>query len=167
MKAQLRKLWDPSQRYFADLYMTKNTFSTKLTPTAVYPMLGGAEVVTEEQASDTVNHLGNASELCVSGAFAAAAATATAAATAAAATAAVATAVATEAAGGGGGGIGGGDSGGNGSVSGDGRCYWGLPSVSRSDISFMEPQSYIYWRGNTWGPMTLLTYWALAEYVDE
>jgi hypothetical protein len=155
MKAQLRKLWDPSQRYFADKYMTTNTFSTKLTPTAVYPMLGGAEVVTEEQASDTVNHLGNASELCVSGAFATAAATATAA------------AVATEAAGGGGGGIRDGNMSVNGSVSGNGRCYWGLPSVSRSDVSFMEPQSYIYWRGNTWGPMTLLTYWALAEYVDE
>lgn len=41
------------------------------------------------------------------------------------------------------------------------RCYWGLPSVSASAPSYMQPLQYVYWRGLSWGPMTLLTWWAL------
>eukprot|EP00927_Polykrikos_kofoidii_P024616 TRINITY_DN22354_c0_g1_i1.p1 TRINITY_DN22354_c0_g1~~TRINITY_DN22354_c0_g1_i1.p1 ORF type:complete len:896 (-),score=88.86 TRINITY_DN22354_c0_g1_i1:93-2780(-) len=41
------------------------------------------------------------------------------------------------------------------------NCYWGLPSVAANDRSYMLPPSYIYWRGLSWGPMTLLTFWSL------
>ena len=44
-------------------------------------------------------------------------------------------------------------------------CYWGLPSVSASDAAFMQPQNYIYWRGLSWGPMALLTWWSLRAAV--
>jgi hypothetical protein len=118
MQGQLRKLWDPEQRFFADVYVQTGAFSTKLTPTAAYPLL--ARVGTAAQAAATVAHLGNASELCVSAQFAT----------------------------------------GNPEL-----CYWGLPSVSKADVSFMQPQSYIYWRGNTWGPMSILTYWSLGEFA--
>lgn len=43
----------------------------------------------------------------------------------------------------------------------DGRCYWGLPSISADDKSF-PPLGY--WRGYVWGPMAQLTYWSLQEY---
>lgn len=43
-------------------------------------------------------------------------------------------------------------------------CYWGLPSVSASDKTYMQPPSFIYWRGLSWGPMTLLTWWGLDAY---
>ena len=118
MKVQLLKLWDPTQRFFADRFILTGEFSNKLTPTAVYALLTRA--ATEEQVRATVLHLTNSSELCVSADFA---------------------------------------------THNSHACYWGLPSVSRSDISFMKPLSYIYWRGNTWGPMTILTYWSLAEYA--
>jgi putative isomerase len=45
-------------------------------------------------------------------------------------------------------------------------CYWGLPSIAKSDISYMKPLSYVYWRGLVWGPMTLLTYWSLDAYAN-
>ena len=43
-------------------------------------------------------------------------------------------------------------------------CYWGLPSISRDDAAFMQPQGYVYWRGETWGPMALLVWWSLEAY---
>ncbi len=43
----------------------------------------------------------------------------------------------------------------------EGRCYWGLPSISADDPTF-PPLGY--WRGYVWGPMAQLTYWSLAEY---
>ena len=46
-------------------------------------------------------------------------------------------------------------------------CYWGLPSVTAEDATFMQPQSYIYWRGLSWGPQSLLTWWSLNEYRGE
>ena len=46
-------------------------------------------------------------------------------------------------------------------------CYWGLPSVSAADSAFMEPLSYVYWRGETWAPMAMLTWWALDEYSTD
>ena len=42
-------------------------------------------------------------------------------------------------------------------------CFWGLPSVAANDPSFMLPPSYIYWRGLSWGPHALLTYWSLEQ----
>ena len=47
-------------------------------------------------------------------------------------------------------------------------CYWGLPSISASDPSYMQPLDYVYWRGYSWGPMSILTYWSLdaARAVD-
>ena len=41
------------------------------------------------------------------------------------------------------------------------NCYWGLPSIQRKDPAF-PPLGY--WRGFTWGPMAMLTYWSLARY---
>lgn len=41
------------------------------------------------------------------------------------------------------------------------NCYWGLPSIAANDESYMQPPTYIYWRGFNWGPMTIFTYWAL------
>lgn len=122
MRAQLPKLWDPDERFFADRYVLTGEFSRKLTPTAVYPLLAGYTSVSLAQARATVGHLMNASELCVSKSFD--------------------------------------------TDKGNSQCYWGLPSVSKADISYMEPQSYIYWRGNTWGPMTMLTYWSLTEFAQ-
>jgi len=122
MQAQLAKLWDPAQRFFADRYVATGAFSSVLTPTAAYPLLGGATAVTAAQAAATVAHLGNASELCVAAGFA---------------------------------------------RDNPPHCYWGLPSVSAADRAFMQPPAYVYWRGNAWGPMAMLTYWALAEYAKE
>lgn len=47
------------------------------------------------------------------------------------------------------------------------HCYWGLPSISANDISYMSPQSYVYWRGLSWGPMSLLVWWSLDVYRDD
>ena len=118
MRLQLSKLWDPSQRFFADVFVQSGAFSSKLTPTALYPLLGRA--ASAEQAAHSMAHLMNRSELCVSADWA---------------------------------------------RSNDARCYWGLPSVSASDPSYMQPPGYIYWRGNTWGPMTILVYWSVAEFA--
>lgn len=41
-------------------------------------------------------------------------------------------------------------------------CYFGLPSISADDAAFPKLG---YWRGYTWGPMAMLTYWSLEEYV--
>ena len=41
------------------------------------------------------------------------------------------------------------------------ECYWGLPSIERSDPAF-PPLGY--WRGYVWGPMAQLTYWSLQQY---
>ena len=46
-------------------------------------------------------------------------------------------------------------------------CYWGLPSVAVSDRAFMQPPNYIYWRGLSWGPMSMLTWWALDAFVAQ
>jgi putative isomerase len=46
------------------------------------------------------------------------------------------------------------------------RCYWGLPSIAASAASFMQPLHYVYWRGLSWGPMTLLTWWALDAHSN-
>ena len=43
------------------------------------------------------------------------------------------------------------------------RCYWGLPSIAADDDAYA---ALGYWRGFTWGPMALLTYWSLAAYDD-
>ena len=43
----------------------------------------------------------------------------------------------------------------------EGRCYWGLPSISSDDPTF-PPLGY--WRGYVWGPMAQLTYWSLQQY---
>lgn len=40
-------------------------------------------------------------------------------------------------------------------------CYWGLPSIQRSDPAF---PALGYWRGYVWGPMAQLTYWSLQYY---
>lgn len=40
-------------------------------------------------------------------------------------------------------------------------CYWGLPSIERSDPAF-PPLGY--WRGYIWGPMAQLVYWSLQQY---
>jgi len=40
-------------------------------------------------------------------------------------------------------------------------CYWGLPSIQKSDVAF-PPLGY--WRGYVWGPMAQLTYWSLQYY---
>lgn len=115
MGAQLPRLWDESQKAFADIYAQSGVFSKRLSPTIFYPMMvPGA--VSIEQASGLINaHLVNASEFCV-----------------------------TE----------------NYTVNPE-RCYWGLPSISAADYAYMEPLTYVYWRGETWGPMAMLTYWSL------
>eukprot|EP00980_Cylindrotheca_fusiformis_P027141 scaffold19016_cov147-Cylindrotheca_fusiformis.AAC.5 len=41
------------------------------------------------------------------------------------------------------------------------ECWWGLPSISGDDPAFPKLG---YWRGYVWGPMSLLTYWALGNY---
>jgi hypothetical protein len=46
------------------------------------------------------------------------------------------------------------------------QCYWGLPSVSADDPTFMKG-NFIYWRGLTWGPMALLTFWSLQKERSE
>jgi hypothetical protein len=40
-------------------------------------------------------------------------------------------------------------------------CWWGLPSVSFSDPAFGSPGKFVYWRGNAWAPLAMLTYWGL------
>jgi len=42
------------------------------------------------------------------------------------------------------------------------HCYWGLPSVSADDPTYMSGR-WIYWRGYTWGPMAQLVYWSLQN----
>lgn len=39
-------------------------------------------------------------------------------------------------------------------------CYWGLPSISADDSTYMVNR-WVYWRGYTWGPMWQLVYWSL------
>ncbi|CAB9504969.1 Trehalase [Seminavis robusta] len=39
-------------------------------------------------------------------------------------------------------------------------CYWGLPSISADDPTYMKA-NFIYWRGYSWGPMAQLVYWSL------
>ncbi len=66
MRGQLEKLWDPVQGAFLDLYVATGVFSTRLTPTIFYPLLGGA--ASEAQARALLAHLYNKSEFCVSAA---------------------------------------------------------------------------------------------------
>mmetsp|Transcript_16430 Transcript_16430/g.27343 ORF Transcript_16430/g.27343 Transcript_16430/m.27343 type:complete len:215 (-) Transcript_16430:199-843(-) len=44
-------------------------------------------------------------------------------------------------------------------------CYWGLPSISADDPTYLKPGVWNYWRGFTWGPMAILTYWSLQNYA--
>jgi hypothetical protein len=44
-----------------------------------------------------------------------------------------------------------------------GACHWGLPSVSFDDPAFGTPGKFVYWRGNAWAPLAMLTYWALSH----
>jgi len=44
-------------------------------------------------------------------------------------------------------------------------CYWGLPSVSFDDPAFASPGKFVYWRGNAWAPLAMLTYWGLQNPV--
>ncbi len=46
------------------------------------------------------------------------------------------------------------------------RCYWGLPSVSADDPTFMKG-TFVYWRGLSWGPMSMLMYWALQQQQED
>eukprot|EP01045_Picozoa_sp_COSAG04_P028572 COSAG04_NODE_4471_length_2069_cov_1.607614_2_plen_471_part_00 len=41
-------------------------------------------------------------------------------------------------------------------------CWWGLPSIAASDPAY--DYTGAAWRGDVWGPLTLLTYWSLQEY---
>lgn len=41
-------------------------------------------------------------------------------------------------------------------------CYWGLPSISADDPTYMK-RKWIYWRGYSWGPMSQLVYWSLKN----
>lgn len=43
-------------------------------------------------------------------------------------------------------------------------CYWGLPSISADDPAYLKKGVWNYWRGYTWGPMAVLTYWSLQNY---
>ena len=43
----------------------------------------------------------------------------------------------------------------------DDSCYWGLPSIDRSDPAF--PLSG-YWRSFVWGPLSQLVWWSLERY---
>ena len=121
MQEQIKHLFDPSQNTFADRFVQTGEFSTKLTPTALYPMMVDGAVSTA-QAAAMISHLTNASELCISNKSDA--------------------------------------------KRENSSCFWGLPSISASDPSFMQPQSYIYWRGLTWGPMTLLSWWSLDDWAN-
>ena len=42
-------------------------------------------------------------------------------------------------------------------------CYWGLPSVTFDDPAYATPGGFVYWRGNAWAPLAMLTYWSLAH----
>ena len=44
-------------------------------------------------------------------------------------------------------------------------CFWGLPSISADDPTYLKPGVWNYWRGFTWGPMAMLTYWSLQNYA--
>merc|ERR1711971_467949 len=43
------------------------------------------------------------------------------------------------------------------------RCWWGLPSVSADDPTYMVPGHWNYWRGLSWGPMSQIVYWSLQQ----
>jgi hypothetical protein len=36
-------------------------------------------------------------------------------------------------------------------------CHWGLPSISFDDSAFGSPGGFVYWRGNAWAPLAMLT----------
>ena len=44
-------------------------------------------------------------------------------------------------------------------------CFWGLPSISADDETYCDGDSGHcgYWRGHTWGPLSMLTYWGLSD----
>ena len=42
-------------------------------------------------------------------------------------------------------------------------CYWGLPSVSADDPTYLIPKEFVYWRGYTWAPMAQIVYWSLQQ----
>ena len=41
------------------------------------------------------------------------------------------------------------------------KCYWGLPSVSADDPTYMASGQWNYWRGRVWGPMAQIVFWSL------
>jgi len=40
------------------------------------------------------------------------------------------------------------------------KCYWGLPSISADDPTYMQ-NKWVYWRGYTWGPMSQVSVFIL------
>ena len=44
-------------------------------------------------------------------------------------------------------------------------CFWGLPSISADHVSYCDGNDGHcgYWRGHTWGPLSMLTYWGLRD----
>ena len=44
-------------------------------------------------------------------------------------------------------------------------CFWGLPSISADDNSYCDGNEGHcgYWRGHTWGPLSMLVYWGLQD----
>ena len=44
-------------------------------------------------------------------------------------------------------------------------CFWGLPSISADDEAYCDGDSGHcgYWRGHTWGPLSMLVYWGLSD----
>ena len=47
------------------------------------------------------------------------------------------------------------------------KCYWGLPSVSADDPTYMATGQWNYWRGRVWGPMAQLVFWSLQGTAEE
>jgi putative isomerase len=44
----------------------------------------------------------------------------------------------------------------------DYECYWGLPSISADDPTYMSG-NWNYWRGLIWGPMSQIVFWSLQS----
>lgn len=47
------------------------------------------------------------------------------------------------------------------------KCYWGLPSVSADDPTYMATGHWNYWRGRVWGPMAQIVFWSLQGTPEE
>jgi hypothetical protein len=44
-------------------------------------------------------------------------------------------------------------------------CYWGMPSIAADDETYCNGANGHcgYWRGHTWGPLSMLVYWGLSH----